>query len=148
MNAPARRSGAVEMDLFLSNAYRRMQRTTILLGTAAAAAAALRFGWRLGLGAAIGAVVAYVNFAWLHHSSAMVVERMAAQAADAASKLKIILAFGGRYIFVIAMAYVIFKSRRGMLVGFAAALFLPILAAMVEGVYEAFAGHKIKPEET
>jgi hypothetical protein len=128
-------------ELFLSAAYQRIQRVTILLGLVAALGA-LWFGWRAALGAAIGAFVGYVNFVWLHHAATMMTERMVAPAERQPSQFPILLAFGARYIFVIAIAYVIFKGWPKMLGGFTVALFLPIVAAVGEGMYEAFAGKR------
>jgi hypothetical protein len=129
---------AGQVEVFLSRAYRRIQRITIVLSTLAAIVTAVWFGWRSGLGMAIGAAVGYINFVWLHRSSAMLTDRMIAPAAAVASKFSVMLGFGGRYIFVMAAAYVIFKSQPRMLAGFTAALFFPIVAATCEGIYEAF----------
>jgi hypothetical protein len=57
------------------------------------------------------------------------------------SQFRLILAFLGRYIFVIVTAYVILKSYPSMLVGFIVSLAFPIVAAMCEGIYEAVAGN-------
>jgi hypothetical protein len=45
--------------------------------------------------------------------------------------------FFGRYIVVALLAYVIFRSSGHALYGFCAGLFVPIAAAMCEGMYEA-----------
>ncbi len=55
------------------------------------------------------------------------------------AKLPSILAFTGRYAFLIAISSVILTSLPSMRFGFVMALFAPILAAMGEGVYEACA---------
>ncbi len=127
------------VEAFLSGAYRRILRITIVLSIGAAIGAGLWFGWRSGLGFAIGALVGYINFVWLHRASIMMTDRMIAAPGKQPSKLRLLLAFAGRYIFVIAAAYVIFKGWPRMLAGFTAALFFPIFAAMCEGIYEALA---------
>jgi hypothetical protein len=127
-------------EAFLSGAYRRIQRIAIVLSAAAAIAALLLFHWRAALGVAVGSVLAYLNLVWLHHGAELMVERMAAPAATRPSKLRLMLAFVFRYIFVIAIAYVILKGYPRMLVGFIVGLTFPILAAMCEGVYEAIVG--------
>jgi hypothetical protein len=139
MNTPLQGSRSAQVEAFLSRAYQRIQRTVIVLSVVAAILATLLFGWRSGSGFAIGALVGYVNFIWLHHASAVMTERMITAGGKAASKFGVVLAFAGRYIFVIGAAYVIFKSQPRMLAGFTAALFVPIVAAMCEGIYEAFA---------
>jgi hypothetical protein len=131
--------GSDTIDAFLSGTYQRIRRMTILLSLAATGGA-LWFGWRSALGAAAGALVGYVNFVWLHHASTMMADRMIAPPEKAPSPFAIVLAFGGRYAFVIAMAYVIFRGWPKMLAGFTLALFLPVVAAVGEGIYEAFAG--------
>lgn len=138
MNTPLQGSRPAQVEAFLSRAYQRIQRTVIVLSVLAAIVATALFGWRSGLGLAIGALVGYINFVWLHHASAMMTERMIAPRGQPASKFRMVLAFAGRYIFVIGAAYVIFKSQPRMLVGFTTALFFPIVAATGEGIYEAF----------
>jgi Na+/H+-translocating membrane pyrophosphatase len=138
MNTPLQGSRSAQVEAFLSRAYQRIQRTVIVLSVVAAILATLLFGWRSGLGFAIGALVGYINFISLHRASAMMTERMVAPGGKAPSKLGVVLASLGRYIFVIGAAYVIFKSQPRMLAGFTAALFFPIVAATCEGVYEAF----------
>jgi hypothetical protein len=130
---------SAQVEAFLSRAYQRIQRIVILLSVLATIVATLFFGWRSGLGFAVGALVGYINFVWLHHASALMTDRMIAPRGKPASKFRVVLAFAGRYIFVIVAAYVIFKSQPRMLVGFTTALFFPIVAATGEGIYEAFA---------
>ena len=130
------------VEAFLSGAYRRIQRIAIVLSAATAVAAALFFRWRTGVGVAVGALLAYLNFVWLHHGAQLIVERVASPAESRPSKLRLMLAFFLRYIFVTVIAYVILKSYPRMLVGFIVGLALPILAAMCEGVYEAIVGYK------
>jgi hypothetical protein len=139
MNTPLQVSRSVQLEAFLSRAYQRIQRIVIVLSVLAAILATVLFGWRSGSGFAIGGIVGYLNFVWLHHASAMMTERMIAPGGKTSSKFGVVLAFAGRYIFVIGTAYVIFKSQPRMLAGFSAALFFPIVAATCEGIYEAFA---------
>ena len=149
MTAPLHGSSdnQVEAQAFLSGAFERIRQITIVLAVTGAIAAILLFGWRSALGTVIGSFVGYVNLIWLHHGSAMMIERMLASQdnakAKASSKLRLLVSFIGRYVFVIAIAYVILKGFSSMLFGFVVALFFPILAAMCEGVYEACVNIKI-----
>jgi Na+/H+-translocating membrane pyrophosphatase len=138
MSAPLQESRPAQVEAFLSRAYRRIQRIVIVLSVLAAIVAT-SFGWRSGAGFAIGALVGYINFVWLHNASAVMTERMVAPRGKSGSKFWLVFAFAGRYIFVIVAAYVIFKSQPRMLVGFTVALFFPIVAATCEGIYEVFA---------
>jgi hypothetical protein len=142
MSTPSDGQPNDQAETFLSGAYGRIRRTTIGLGVAGTIFAAVFFGWRNGLGAAIGALVGYLNFVWLHRASAMMIERMMPSAVNAPSRFRVLIGFVGRYAFVVLAAYVILKGWPKVLVAFLVALFFPIVAAMCEGVYEAFAGGK------
>jgi hypothetical protein len=137
MNSPLNGSPSTSTDAFLAGAYRRILWIAITFSVAATIAATVLFSWRSGLVLAVGSLLAYLNFVWLHHSTELMVERMLAPAADGPSKFRLMLVFAGRYIFVIAVAYVILKSYPRMLVAFMLGLVFPVLAAMCEGVYEA-----------
>jgi hypothetical protein len=139
MNQQLPDSHPAQMEAFLSSAYQRILRITIILSVAATIVASLFFNWHSGLGMAIGSLLAYVNFVWLHYGSELMIRRMIAPAKIGPSKFRLVITFTGRYVFVIAMAYVILKSYPSMLIGFMVGLALPILAAMCEGVYEAVA---------
>jgi hypothetical protein len=130
-NAPANRE-----EIFLSGAYGRIRRMTAVLDIATTIAATALFGWRNGLVVAAGGVVGYVNFVWLHRGTEVMIERMLAPGGQGPSKLRLLSAFTLRYVFVLTIAYVIFRSFPRMLIGFGIGLFLPILAATCEGIYE------------
>jgi ATP synthase I chain len=129
------------VEAFLSGAYRRILRVTIALSVSATVAADLFFGWRSGLGVAAGSLLAFINFVWLHHGAELMIHRMMAAAESGPSRFRLMLAFAGRYFFVIAISYVILKGYPNMLVAFVVGLAVPIVAAMCEGVYEAVAGN-------
>ena len=125
------------MEQRLSGAYRRILRIAIALSVAGSMAATLLFSWRSGLGLAVGALLAFVNFIWLHHSTEKLVGRMISAGQSPPRKIRFAFPFPLRYILMIAVAYVILKSYPGLLIGFIVGLILPILAAMGEGIYEA-----------
>ena len=133
----------------LSGAYGRILRVAIALSVAGTLVAALVFTWQSGLGLAIGALLAYVNFVWLHHGTERLVERIIASnkaTTDGESKprkVRFAFPFPLRYALLIAVAYVILKSYPRLLIGFIVGLILPILAAMGEGIYEAVVISKI-----
>ena len=131
-----------QIEAFLSGAYRRIVGVAIVLSVAATVAAAVLFSRQTGLGVAIGAIVALLNFVWLHHGSELMIRRMTSPShvGSRPSKLRLLFAFTARYAFVLGVAYVILKSYPRMLVGFLVGLASPILAAMAEGIYEAVAG--------
>ena len=133
----------------LSGAYGRILRTAIALSVAGTIVAALLFTWQSGLGLAIGSLLAYVNFVWLHRGTERLVERIIAantKTAEGETKprnVRFAFPFPLRYALLIAVAYVILKSYPRLLIGFIVGLILPILAAMGEGIYEALVISKI-----
>ena len=138
MNAQPNHNGLnpSEAEALLSGTVPRIQRTAIILGVAGSIAATVFFGWRSGLGSGIGSLVGYLNLIWLHRDSNMITERLLAPTGNEPSKLRLMLSFAGRYVFVIVITYVILKGFSYMILGFIVALFFPILAAMCEGIYE------------
>ena len=123
-------------DPFLSGAYHRILRTTIILSVASAVIATA-FNRRTGAGLAIGSFLACLSFMWLHQCAEMLVRRML-PADGTSSKFWILLSFPTRYFVIIAAAYVILKSYPGMRMGFVVGLVMPVLAMMCEAWYEAF----------
>jgi hypothetical protein len=131
------------IDARLSGAYGRIQRVAIALSVIATLAAFLLANWPSGLGLAIGSTLAFINFIWLHRGTETMVQRMLAPTESVSSRLRLMFHFPGRYLLVIAVAYVILKSYPGMLIGFLVGLVLPVLASMGEGIYEALVISKI-----
>jgi len=138
------------MEARLSGAYARILRVAIALSVAGTLAAALLFTWQSGLGLAIGSLLAYINFVWLHRGTERLVERIIASNRTTAAtgeskprKVRFAFSFPLRYALLIAVAYVILKSYPRLLIGFIVGLILPILAAMGEGIYEALVISKI-----
>ena len=123
-------------EAFLSGAYRRISRLIILLAFVSAPLLAWRFRWALGLGFLAGCAAAYLNFAWLKRAVDGIVDKIAS-GKHAPSGAGLMLRFFGRYIVVALLAYVIFRGSSHALYGFCAGLFVPIAAAMCEGIYEA-----------
>jgi hypothetical protein len=131
------------MEARLSGAYKRILKVAMSLSVGGTVTAILLFSWQSGLGLAVGSLLAYINFVWLHHSTERLVERIVVSnkmtSADKTKPRKVRFAFPFplRYALLIAVAYVILKSYPRLLIGFIVGLILPILAAMGEGIYEA-----------
>ena len=128
-------SQAVPDDPFLSGAYRRILRTSIVLSVTASIIAAV-MNRHTGVGVAVGSLIACLNFMWLNQGAELLVRRVL-PGSEKPSRFWIIQSFPVRYFVVLAAAYVILKSYPGMRVGFIVGLVLPILAMMSEGAYEA-----------
>ena len=137
------------MEQRLSGAYGRILRAAIALSLAGTLAAALMFTWQSGLGLAIGSLLAYINFVWLHRGTERIVERIITSnktspgGSSKPRKVRFAFPFSLRYALLIGVAYVILKSYPRLLIGFIVGLILPILAAMGEGIYEAVVISKI-----
>ena len=125
------------MEERLSGAYRRILRVAIALSVVGSLAAMLLFSWQSGLGLAVGALLAFVNFVWLHRSTEKLVSRMISAGQSPPRKVRFVFPFPLRYALMIAVAYVILKSYPRLLVGFLVGLILQIIASMGEGIYEA-----------
>ena len=126
-----------ETEAQLSGAYRRIWQSAIALSILATLIATFFVSRPCGVGLAIGSLVAFINFVWLHHGTEMLVQRMLVPAKGGPSKFRLMFPFPGRYFLIIVVAYVILKSYPKMLIGFIVGLVLPVLAAMGEGIYEA-----------
>ena len=124
------------VEEFLSGAYRRISRIIVLLAALLSPLLAWRFGWKFGLGFLAGCAAAYLNFAWLRRAAEGMVDKMTA-GRRAPSGAALMFRFFGRYIFVALLAYVIFRGSGHAVYGFCTGLFVPIAAAMCEGMYEA-----------
>src|SRR5437899_1831721 len=98
-----------EQEKSLDRAYTRILRTTIILEAIASVVTLLWFGGKAALGAVLGGAVAYANLRWLHRGTEQVTARMLA-APGKPARFRFSLAFFGRYLFVFAIGYVIFKS--------------------------------------
>lgn len=144
MNTPAGSLGPNRVEVFLSRTYTRIRWMTVVLGVTGTVAGGSLFGWRSGAGVVMGAAVAYVNLVWLHRGSVMMIDRLLAPSGKAPSKLRLAVAFSVRYVFVLAIAYGIMKGLPSLMISFTIGLFLPILAAMCEGVYELLAGSRTR----
>jgi hypothetical protein len=131
------------MEERLSGAYRRILRVAIGLSVAGTLAGALLFSWQSGLGLAIGSLLAFINFVWLHRGTERLVERIISGVKTRPRKVRFSFPFPFRYGLLIAVTYVILKSYPRLLIGFIVGLILPILAAMGEGIYEAVVISKI-----
>jgi hypothetical protein len=137
------------MEARLSGAYKRILKVTIGLSVGGALTAILLFSWQSGLGLAVGSLLAYINFVWLHHGTERLVERIVVSNKTTSAgktkprKARFVFPFPLRYALLIAVAYVILKSYPRLIVGFIVGLILPVLAAMGEGIYEAVVISKI-----
>jgi hypothetical protein len=149
------------MEERLSGAYRRILRAAIYISVIGVLAATVLVNWHCGLGLAVGALLAYINFVWLHRGTERLVQKMISAGTPGEpdkttepdkvmesnktrpQKVRFAFPFPLRYALLFGVAYVILKSYPRLLIGFIVGLILPMLAAMGEGIYEALVTSKI-----
>ncbi|HKW17212.1 MAG TPA: ATP synthase subunit I [Terriglobales bacterium] len=121
-------------DDFYSRAVERIQKFMLVIGMAALLTAFASFGWRIGVGFALGASISYLNFYWLKKAVAGIAD-LAISSGTAASR-GVIHRFLLRYFLMALIAFVILTVSRESLYGLFAGLFLPVAAILCEAGYE------------
>ncbi len=124
-------------EAFYSGALRRISRFMIGLAVACAAAAWLRFGWRIALGFACGCAIAYLNFHWLERVVNALGDRLTMTGKPQSGK-GVVVRFLLRYFLMALAAYAIFTVSRASLYGLLAGLFLPVAGIACEAAYELY----------
>jgi hypothetical protein len=122
-------------DDFYSRSLERIQTFMLVLGTAALITACIFFGWRIGLGFALGATIAYLNFYWLKKVVAGLAELTIGSGTPASSR-GVVHRFLLRYFLMAIIAFVILTVSRESLYGLFVGLFLPVAAILCEAGYE------------
>ena len=95
------------------------------------------FGWRIGVGFALGAAIAFLNFHWLKKVVSGIAD-LTLQSGTAASGRSVVQRFLLRYFLMAIVAFVILTVSRKSLYGLFAGLFLPVTAMLCEAGYEAY----------
>jgi hypothetical protein len=124
-------------DDFYFRTLHRIQRLMMVLGMAALTTAWAIFGWRLGLGFALGGAIAFLNFYWLQKVVGGIGD-LTANAGSPISSKGIVVRFLLRYFLMAIVAFVILTVSRESLYGLFAGLFLPVAAMLCEAAYEAY----------
>ena len=122
-------------DHFYDRSLERIQTFMLVLGTAALITACIFFGWHIGLGFALGATIAYLNFHWLKKVVAGLAELTIGTGTPASSR-GVVHRFLLRYFLMAIIAFVILTVSRESLYGLFAGLFLPVAAILCEAGYE------------
>jgi hypothetical protein len=102
----------------------RLTRTMEICAVAGIAVGMAWRGWRGGLGFALGAAVAWLNFRWL--------KGFVAGMGPGGRPSVFMALFALRYLLLIAGVYVIFRFSKPVLPGALAGLFTPLAAALIE----------------
>jgi hypothetical protein len=109
----------------------RLLRFTAVSGILMAAVAAWRFGWRCGLGLAVGVSVACLNLWVLSRAVTGLADRIVdAQSPERGGRM--IWRFFQRYVLVLLVSYVIFRGSSQAFHGFLVGLCAPVAALILE----------------
>jgi len=125
-------------DHFYDRALERIQIFILVLGIAALITGCILFGWRIGVGFALGTAIAYLNFHWLKKVVAGLAELTIGSGTPASSR-GVVHRFLLRYFLMAIVTFVILTVSRESLYGLFAGLFLPVAAILCEAAYEAYA---------
>lgn len=124
-------------DDFYARALERIQTFMLVLGIAALITACIFFGWRIGLGFALGTTIPYLNFHWLKKLVAGLADLTIGSGRPASGR-GVVHRFLLRYFLMAIVAFVILTVSRESLYGLFAGLFLPVAAILCEAMYEAY----------
>jgi len=124
-------------DDFYTRSLERIQRFMVVIGIAALVTAEIFWGWRIGIGFALGATIAYLNFHWLKKVVAGLAELTIGSGTPASSR-GVVHRFLLRYFLMALVAFVILTVSRESLYGLFAGLFLPVAAILCEAGYELY----------
>ena len=128
---------AAPTDDFYAHALARLQRVMVILGIAGLATVWPYFGWRSGVGFALGSVIACLNFYWLKQIVAAIAERTV-QSGVPASSSGMVHRFLLRYFLMALVGFGILAVSRESLYGFFAGLLVPVAAILCEAVYQTY----------
>jgi len=109
----------------------------IVIGVAGLVTTWSFFGWRIGIGFALGATIAFLNFHWLKKVVAGIAD-LTLQSGTPASGRGVVHRFLLRYLLMAFLAFAILTVSRESLYGLFAGLFLPVAAILCEAAYEAY----------
>jgi hypothetical protein len=128
---------AERSEAFYSGALDRIRLAMIFVGLILTTGAIVRYGWRAGLGFALGCVVSYLNFHWLKRVVNAMADRITKSGKSESGK-GIVARFLLRYVLMGLAAYAILSVSPASLYGLLAGLFLPVAAIACEAGYEVY----------
>jgi len=126
-------------EQFYAAAMRRIRRFILILGGLGLSVCLLRFGVVPAAGFLIGAIIAYVNHAWLERMIEALGERITSGQSRERGGIIVIRAIL-RYAFIALGAYVIFRVSLAGLYGFLGGICLTIAAIACEAAVEIYVG--------
>jgi ATP synthase I chain len=122
-------------EKFYSGALDRIRRFMVAIGVVATVVVSIAFGWKVGIGVALGCAIAWVNFYWLKQAVSALADRVTSTGRKQSAG-GVVARFLLRYAFIALAAYGIFAVSRDSLYGLLGGLFLTVAAILCEAVYE------------
>jgi len=126
-----------DADDFHDRTLQRLQRTMIIFCVAGVATAWPYFGWRTGLGFAVGGAIACLNFYWLQKVVAALAEQTVHSGTPASSG-GIVHRFLLRYFLMAVVGFAILTVSREAMYGFFSGLSIPVGAILCEAAYQTY----------
>ena len=133
-----------ETNAFYGAAERRIEWLTILVGTVGALFVAVRWGWRSGVGVALGTALTWLNFRWLKQGVGALVKLSTAQAGSEHARVpgSVYVKFFGRFALLLVVVYVILSRSLLPVAAVLGGLFAVVAAVMLELIFELLGGKK------
>jgi ATP synthase I subunit len=125
-------------EQFFDGALTRIEHLMLLLGASFTVISFALWGWKVALGFAVGAAIAYLNFFWLKRMVTAVADRVT-QSGHSESGTGVITRFLLRYTLMGLGACAILSVSPASLKGLFAGIFLPVAAIACEAAYQAYA---------
>ena len=122
-------------EKFYSGAMDRIRRFMASIGVIATVVVWVALGWKIGLGLALGCLIAWVNFYWLKQAVSALADRVTSTGRRQSGG-GVVARFLLRYALIALGAYAIFRVSRDSLYGLLGGLFLTVAAILCEAVYE------------
>ena len=139
MSASDIQSTDTSAERFYGSALGRIRRFILVLGVVGVAACLVWFGWVAAAGFFVGALISYLNHAWLERVVGAVGERVTSGQSRERGR-GIVARAALRYAFIALGAYVIFKISKVGLYGFLGGICLTIAAIACEAAVEIYVG--------
>ena len=126
-------------ERFYGAALGRIRRFILILGAVGVVICLAWFGWVVAVGFFVGALISYINHAWLERVVGALGERITSgQSRERGGGIVVRAVL--RYAFIALGAYVIFKVSKAGLYGFLGGICLTIAAIACESALEMYVG--------
>jgi hypothetical protein len=125
-----------------TDAEKRIEWFTFALGLTAALVAIWRWGWRAGLGLALGSVLSWINFRWLRTGISTLARLSSVKPGEEPPRVsRMVYAKSlGRFVLLLVVVYVILSRSLLPAGAVLAGLFAVVAAVLIEIVYELVRG--------